>query len=74
MKESVNVAKLDWESFCLYCETCALLLAMAHYQSPTSPMIRGYLKHQKKLDDLLADWTMQYAEQVHRDYEHLLNT
>ena len=69
MKESVNVAKLDWESFCLYCETCALLLAMAHYQSPTSPMIRGYLKHQKKLDDLLADWTMQYSEQVHRDYE-----
>lgn len=73
MKESVNVAKLDWESFSLYCETCALLLAMAHYQSPTSPMIRGYLKHQKQLDDLFADWTTRYAEQVHRDYDAFLN-
>lgn len=69
MKESINVAKLDLESFDLYCETCALLLAIAHYQTPTAPMIRGYLKHQKRLDRLFADWTIEYANQVHQDYE-----
>ncbi|WP_295731020.1 DUF2252 domain-containing protein [uncultured Limosilactobacillus sp.] len=68
MKESINVAKLDLPSFQLYCETCVLLLAMAHYQSPTAPMIRGYLKHQKELDGDLADWAVQYANQVHQDY------
>lgn len=72
MKESINVAKLDWESFSLYCETCVLLLAMAHYQSPSSSIIRGYLKHQKRLDDLFADWTIQYTQQVHRDYDTVL--
>ena len=69
MKESIKVTKLDLESFQLYCETCALLLAMAHYQSPTAPIIRGYLKHQKALDTGLADWAIQYANQVHQDYQ-----
>lgn len=69
MKESINVTKLDFESFTLYCETCALLLAVAHSQSPTAPLIRGYLKHQKALDHGLADWSVQYAHQVKKDYE-----
>lgn len=68
MKESIKVNKLDLESFTLYCETCALLLAMAHYQSPTAPIIRGYLKHQKDLDKGFANWTVEYANQVHKDY------
>lgn len=72
MKESIKVAKLDFESFQLYCETCALLLAMAHYQSPTAPMIRGYLKHQKVLDSEFADWAVQYANQVHQDYDQFV--
>ena len=69
MKESINVSKLDFESFQFYCQTCAYLLAMAHFQSPTAPMIRGYLKHQKKLDTLLADWALKYVEQVTVDFE-----
>lgn len=69
MKESINVSKLDFESFQFYCQTCAYLLAMAHFQSPTAPMIRGYLKHQKKLDCLLTDWALKYVDQVTKDYE-----
>ncbi|MBB1078756.1 DUF2252 domain-containing protein [Limosilactobacillus sp. STM2_1] len=69
MKESINVSKLDFESFQFYCQTCAYLLAMAHFQSPTAPMIRGYLKHQKKLDSLLANWALKYVDQVTKDYE-----
>lgn len=69
MKESINVSKLDLDSFQLYCQVCALLLAMAHSQSPTSPMIRGYLKHQKVLDEGLANWSLQYVKQVSMDYQ-----
>jgi uncharacterized protein (DUF2252 family) len=69
MKESINVSKLDFESFQLYCQTCAYLLAMAHFQSPTAPMIRGYLKHQKNLDKGLADWALNYVDQVTKDYD-----
>lgn len=69
MKESINVAKLDRESFNLYCQICAFLLAIAHYQSPTAPMIRGYLKGQKAMDQGLVDWTNEYAKQVDVDFQ-----
>ena len=69
MKESINVSKLDLDSFQLYCQVCTRLLAMAHSQSPTSPMIRGYLKHQKVLDEGLANWSLQYVKQVSMDYQ-----
>lgn len=69
MKESINVAKLDRESFNLYCQICAFLLALAHYQSPTAPMIRGYLKGQKTLDQGLVNWTNEYAKQVDVDFQ-----
>ena len=52
MKESIKVNKLDYESFNLYCQICSTLLAIAHFQSPTAPMVRGYLKGQKALDYL----------------------
>ena len=69
MKESINVSKLDLDSFQLYCQVCTLLLAMAQSQSPTSPMIRGYLKHQKVLDEGLTNWSLQYVKQVSMDYQ-----
>lgn len=68
MKESINVQKLDLESYTLYCETCALLLATAHYRTPVAPMIRGYLKHQKVLDKGLAQWSLEYSHQVEKDF------
>lgn len=73
MKESIDVTKLDQESFLTYGETCAFLLAIAHFQSPTAPLIAGYLHHQKALDAGMADWAVQYAGQVLRDYHRFLN-
>lgn len=72
MKGSINIAKLDFASFQLYCQICALTLAVAHSQSPTSPMIRGYLKQQKCLDQGLADWALCYVDQVTKDYQAFL--
>lgn len=74
MKESIKVDKLDYESFNLYCQICSSLLAMAHFQSPTGPMVRGYLKGQKALDDGLVEWTNAYAEQVAKDYDEFRNS
>lgn len=68
MKASIKLEKLDYKSFELYCQTCAFCLAMAHAQSPTSPMLRGYLRHQKALDKGLADWSIRYTDQVASDY------
>ena len=31
-------------------------------------MIRGYLKHQKALDEGLSDWSLKYFDQVTNDY------
>lgn len=69
MKESINVEKLDLESYALYCETCALLLATAHFRTPIAPMIRGYLKHQKALDAGLTKWAVEYSHQVEKDFD-----
>ena len=68
MKESIKLERLDLPSYQLYCQTCALCLAMAHAQSPTSPMLRGYLRHQKELDTGLAQWAHQYVQQVDKDF------
>lgn len=73
MKESIDIAKLDQPSFLTYAETCAFLLALAHFQSPTAPLIAGYLHHQKDLDAGMADWAVQYAGQVLRDYHRFIN-
>lgn len=72
IKESIDVGKLDWEGFALYSEICSFLLAKAHFQSPTAPMIRGYLKGQKKVDLAIADWAAHYAQQVKKDYAAFL--
>lgn len=69
MKESIKIDKLDFDSYQLYCQTCAFCLAMSHAQSPTSPMLRGYLRHQKLLDEGLTDWALRYTDQVDRDYQ-----
>lgn len=69
MKESINTAKLDLDGFQLYTETCSLLLAKAHFQSPTAPIIYGYLKGQKRLDQALTEWAFNYAKQVNRDFQ-----
>lgn len=74
MKESIKVNKLDYESFNLYCQICSTLLAIAHFQSPTAPMVRGYLKGQKALDDGLVEWTNAYAKQVAIDFDDFRNS
>lgn len=69
MKDSVDVDKLDLDSFNAYTHMCAFVLAVAHFQSPTAPMIYGYIDESKKFDKKFADWASDYSKQVHNDYE-----
>lgn len=69
MKDSIDTAKLDEESFEAYATLCAFILAHAHYQSPTASMIYGYLQESKQFDKYMADWAVSYSKQVEKDYE-----
>lgn len=69
MKDSIDPTKLDYDAFVAYCRLCSFILAVAHFQSPTAPMIVGYLNKAKKFTKNMIKWTDAYAEQVHQDYK-----
>ncbi|AKP64014.1 hypothetical protein FC99_GL000640 [Levilactobacillus koreensis JCM 16448] len=68
MKESIDLTQLDWDQFKTYAQTCAWTLAIAHCQSPTAAMIRGYIGSNKEFDVAIASFAWAYAEQVQKDY------
>lgn len=73
MKDSIDASKLDKESFEVYSQMCSFMLSMAHYRTPTAPMIYGYLKGQKDIDTGFSDWSWNYSKQVHKDYDTFQN-
>lgn len=66
MKESVNVANLNFDQFKAYSEVCAQLLAKAHAQSPQAAVISGYLN--KSFDHIIQAWCLDYLHQVIDDF------
>lgn len=68
MKDSIDATKLDKESFTAYARLCGFILAVAHFQSPTAPMIYGYVEESKKFSKKMADWAQAYSKQVQQDY------
>ncbi|KRN28905.1 hypothetical protein IV38_GL001113 [Lactobacillus selangorensis] len=74
MKESVNPEELDEQQFKTYAKVCAWILSVAHAQSPTAAMIRGYVGHAAKFDEAIVNWSLAYAKQVEKDYQNFLNT
>lgn len=68
MKDSIDSTKLDEESFTAYARMCAFILAKAHFQSPTAPLIYGYIHASDQFPKYMADWAVSYSKQVHEDY------
>lgn len=68
MKDSIDSTKLDEESFTAYARMCAFILAKAHFQSPTAPLIYGYIQASDQFSKYMADWAVSYSKQVHEDY------
>nr|WP_050571065.1 DUF2252 family protein [Enterococcus faecalis] len=72
MKGSVNLKKLDWESYTSYVQTCLMLLARAHSQSPNFPMIIGFFEKQTWVDEAIFSFCKEYKKQVKYDYQSFL--
>ena len=66
MKESINVANLNFAQFQAYSEVCAHLLAKAHAQSPQGAVVAGYLN--KEFDQVIQQWCLDYLHQVIDDF------
>ncbi|EKK21061.1 DUF2252 domain-containing protein [Fructilactobacillus florum] len=69
MKGSVKLEKLDWGAFCDYVSVCMSLLARAHSQSPTYPMIIGYLQSHDWMLAAFGEFANNYVNQVELDYQ-----
>lgn len=69
MKESIDVFQLGWNGYVLYAYTCAFVLARAHAQSATFPMVVGFINTVHKVNKGLANWSVNYAQQVHKDFK-----
>ncbi|OFI46870.1 DUF2252 domain-containing protein [Floricoccus penangensis] len=72
MKGSIKLDKLDWDSFRGYVDVCIILLARAHSQSPSFPMIIGYLESQDWMADAFVTYSKNYRKQVLNDYKDFL--
>lgn len=68
MKDSIDATKLDADSFTAYARMCAFVLAKAHFQSPTAPLIYGYIQASDQFPKNMAGWAVSYSKQVHEDY------
>ena len=55
--------------FTLYVEFCAEALARAHAKAGQAPTIAGYLGKSAAFDEAIANYAVDYADQVERDYE-----
>src|SRR5699024_8828116 len=69
MKSSINLDKLDFESFKDYTKVCVILLARAHSHSPNYPLIIGFGEEYADIANSLMNFTNSYAQQVEYDFE-----
>lgn len=68
MKGGIDAEELEDEPFVVYAESCAVLLARAHSQSPRSTIASGYIGHGQELGLALWEWSTAYAARVHEDH------
>ncbi|OFI45723.1 hypothetical protein BG262_06920 [Floricoccus penangensis] len=72
MKGSIDLTKLDWDSFKEYVDVCIIILAHAHSQSPKFPMIIGYLESHDWMEKKFVKYSKKYKKQVEADYKDFL--
>ena len=69
MKGGIEVAEVEDRPFHAYAEACAATLARAHAQSPSAPVVAGYLGSGRVAGEALAEWAYAYADRSRADYE-----
>ncbi|MCW4024720.1 MAG: DUF2252 domain-containing protein [Candidatus Bathyarchaeota archaeon] len=73
MKGSIDVSLLNLKSFIIYSMTCAHCLARAHARTSGVAMIAGYLSKGSSFDSAIAEFAADYADQVAKDFDALLD-
>lgn len=72
MKGGIDAEGLDDESFALYAQACAVVLARAHGQSPAAAQIVGYIGNGEAVTDAIVTWSEAYADLSRADYDAFL--
>jgi len=63
----------DGEQMVHNAEVMGAALARAHARTGDAAIIRGYLGHRDTFDQALAEFSVDYSEQVEKDYKALVN-
>lgn len=69
MKGGIDAETVDDDSFRLYGQACAAVLARAHGQSPTAGEVVGYIGTGDVTMDAIVSWSYAYADLSRSDYE-----
>ena len=69
MKSSINLEKLDIDSYKDYVNVCITLLARAHSHSPNYPLIIGFGEEYADIANSLMNFTNSYVKQVEFDFD-----
>ena len=64
-----QIGEVEDRPFHAYAEACAATLARAHAQSPSAPVVAGYLGSGRVAGEALAEWAYAYAQRSRADYE-----
>jgi hypothetical protein len=68
MKGSAKVADLNVNGLRAYLAMCAWCLARAHARTGDEVKISGYLGRKREFYKAIADFAINYADRVERDY------
>lgn len=69
MKGAVEIETLDDGPFITYARACAAMIARAHNQSVTAPVVAGYVGRGRGVAEAILTWARAYADVSQGDYE-----
>ena len=69
MKGSIEVEELEDEPFITYAQSCAAVIARAHSQSVTAPVVAGYAGTGRGVAEAILVWARAYADVSQADFE-----
>ncbi|MBV0895878.1 DUF2252 domain-containing protein [Microbacterium sp. NC79] len=69
MKGSIEVEELEDGPFVTYAQSCAAVIARAHSQSATAPVVAGYIGSGRGIAAAILTWARAYADVSLADFE-----
>lgn len=73
-KASIDLAELKGDGLNEYAQLCGELIARGHARSGDAQMLSGYVGKSGRMDEALASFAQDYADQTERDWKQLVNS